>query len=168
MSSGMNRSRILVVDSVPVLRAGIIHWLEQEPDPVCCGTAASMAAARREAVASRPDLVILDLDLPDGDGLDLLREFSDARPVVRALVFSAREEAAYAQRALRAGARGYLTKHAGKEVFVEAIRTVLSGQIHVSQAVKADLAEHLFPDPVQAATTLHCLSDREHPNPVTR
>jgi DNA-binding NarL/FixJ family response regulator len=157
----MNKSRILVLDPIPVIRAGIVHWLTRVPDLTCCGEADSLAAARDAAVAARPDLVVLDLDFPDGEALELVREWAEAQPMIRTLVFSAREEEVYAHRALRAGARGYLMKRESRERVVEAIRAVLRGQVHVGRAVKAHLVDHLFPDPSQPASALDCLSDRE-------
>lgn len=157
----MDSSRILVVDWIPAFRAGLIHWLSQEPDLVGCGEADSIAAARLAVAASHPDLVLVDLKLPDGDGLDLLREWTDGQAVVRALVFSDLDEEVYAHRALRAGARGYIMKHADRDQVLEAIRMVLRGKVFLSGSVAAQLPDHLFPDPLGSTPELARLSDRE-------
>jgi DNA-binding NarL/FixJ family response regulator len=157
----MNKSRTLVVDSIPAFRAGIIWWLNGKPDLAGCGEADSPVSARTAMAELKPDLALVDLTLIDGEGLDLLREGAETRPDMLTLVITDLEEPAHAHRALRAGARGYLTKREPQEAVLAAIRAVLRGEIHVSRSLTVRLADRLFPDPASSIVELARLSDRE-------
>src|SRR6187455_679579 len=109
-SSAPKKTRILVLDDHPFFRSGLIHWLNQQPTLTCCGDTGSVAAARRAMADLRPDIILLDLRLGDGHGLDLIREFSETHPKTRIIALSQFDENAYAHRALLAGARGYVMK----------------------------------------------------------
>jgi DNA-binding NarL/FixJ family response regulator len=155
------KTRVLVIDDHPFFRSGIIRWLNQQSDLVCCGEAESVATARCMVAEVQPDIVLLDLRLPDGDGLDLLREFSQLQPPVRSIVLSQNDDFVFAHRALRSGARGYVMKSAAEDTILSAIRTVLEGKVWVSRPVAAGLLENLFPDPHNTNRSLSALSDRE-------
>jgi DNA-binding NarL/FixJ family response regulator len=157
----MNKTRILVVDDHPFFRSGIAHWLNRQTTLTCCGEADSVATARQAVAALQPDCVLLDLRLGDGDGLDLLRELTQAYPAMRFIAVSQHDEDAYAHRALRVGARGYIMKSEATEKVLEAIETVMSGKVYITRSVSARLMQNLFPDPATTAPMLASLSDRE-------
>jgi DNA-binding NarL/FixJ family response regulator len=120
-----------------------------------------VVATRKALPESKPDVILLDLRLGDGDGLDLTRELTECNPAIRVIVLSQREEDAYAHRALANGARGYIMKSAAPETLLTAINTVLRGEIYVSRSVATRLMHNLFPDPASTAPQLARLSDRE-------
>lgn len=156
-----DKVRILVVDDHPFFRRGLVDWLNQQEEMVCCGEASSAAATRAACERLQPAVVLLDLQLEDGDGLDLVSELSDRYPSMRILILSHRDESIYAHRALRAGARGYVMKSEATETVLAAVRTVLSGDIHVSRSVGARVLQRLFPDPSSSGPELARLTDRE-------
>ena len=157
----MNKIRVLIVDDHPFFRAGIIEWLDLQPTMECCGEADSIPTARKALADLHPDIVLLDLHLRDGDGMDLLRELAETDPTVRTIVLSQHDEDVYAHRTLRAGARGYIMKSEATEVVATAIQTVLRGEVYVSRPVAARLLHNLFPDSVSREPDLARLSDRE-------
>jgi DNA-binding NarL/FixJ family response regulator len=152
---------VLVVDDHPFFRRGIVQWLNQQQGLVCCGEAESVPGTRTAVASLRPDVVLLDLQLKDGDGLDLATELAEAYPSTRILVLSQRNEDVYAHRALRAGARGYIMKSEATDTVLTAIQTVMRGEIYVSRPVAARALQSLFPDPASSAPELARLSDRE-------
>ncbi len=152
---------VLVVDDHPFFRRGIVQWLNQQPGLFCCGEAASVLETRASVDRLRPDVVLLDLQLEDGDGLDLAAELASQYPATRILVLSQRNEDVYAHRALRVGARGYVMKSEATETVLTAIQTVMRGEIYVSRPVAARALQRLFPDPTGSAPELARLSDRE-------
>jgi DNA-binding NarL/FixJ family response regulator len=155
------KARVLVVDDHPFFRRGIVQWLNQQESVSCCGEAESVAAARVGLAELKPDVVLLDLHLQDGDGLDLTSEIVDNHPEVRIVILSQRDEDVYAHRALRAGARGYVMKSEATETVLAAVETVLRGELYVSRPVAARALHKLFPDPLASRPELARLSDRE-------
>jgi DNA-binding NarL/FixJ family response regulator len=152
---------VFIVDDHPFFRSGVAAWLRQQGVMTCCGEAGTVAEARRQIPATQPDVVLLDLNLPDGDGLDLAAELSQSLPKLRVIILSQADEEAFAHRALRAGARGYIMKSEATETVWEAVQKVMSGGIFVSRPVSARLLQNLFPDPVASTPELARLSDRE-------
>ena len=134
------RTRILVVDEHPLLRHGITAFLNDQPDMVVCGEAGSIPAVRAGLEENRPQLLVIGLRLGTGDSLELVKALKAQRRELLILIYSAFEESIFAERALRAGANGYLMKKAAKEEMVTAIRDILSGQIYISR----DLALRTF------------------------
>ena len=135
----MNRIRVLVVDDHLFFRGCLIQWLNRQETLSCCGEAGTVAEARHAVAELRPDLVLLDLRLPDGDGMDLIRELSETHPQTRIIALSQLDEDTYAPRALRAGARGYVMKSEATEAALSAIQTALRGETYVSRRVAARL-----------------------------
>ena len=160
-STPKSKTRTLVVDDHPFFRSGLIHWLNRQPTLICSGDADSVAATRRAMAALPPDIILLDLRLGDGDGLDLIRELTETHPKIPIVALSQFDEEAYAHRALRAGARGYIMKSEATETVLAAIQTVLKGEIYVSRRMAARLTQNLFPDPASNKPNLAQLSDRE-------
>jgi DNA-binding NarL/FixJ family response regulator len=157
----ITRIRVLVVDDHPFFRCGVVEWLNQQSQLGCCGEAHSVATARQAVAQTRPDVVLLDLQLSDGDGLDLCQELSEAYPSLRIIILSHRDEDVYAHRALRVGARGYVMKSEATETVLAAIQTVMRGDIYTSRSVAARALQNLFPDPGSSAPALARLSNRE-------
>jgi len=153
------RRTILIVDDHALLRRGLTSLIESEPDLVVCGEAASCWAALDAIRESPPDLVIVDLALEGSDGLDLVKEMKRHHPDIPALVLSMHDEAVYAERALQAGAKGYIMKREPTEALVRAIRQVLGGEIAVSSHIVTGLTKKLSKS--ASLSPVDLLSDRE-------
>ena len=155
-------TRILLVDDHPLLRQGIAMTIEAEPDLKVAGQAgdAEEAVAMFDDVA--PDLVITDISLPGMNGLELLKNLLTLHPDLPVLVVSRHDEELYAERAVRAGARGYVSKVAAGDQIVSAIRRVLRGGIHLSEDLKDKMLFGAASGAKDATQTpLEVLSDRE-------
>ena len=152
--------RVLIVDDHPIVRLGIRQMIAAEPRLTICGEAESAAEALQLA-KSRPDLVILDLSLGDGNGLELIRALRKTAPDTPVLVLSMHDEALYAERAIRAGARGYIMKQEAIEGLVGAIREILAGRLFVSKRMSQHLLERLGQDAPVEGGRLGNLTDRE-------
>jgi DNA-binding NarL/FixJ family response regulator len=136
--------KVLVVDDHPIVREGITLLLTGQPDLEVCGSAIDIASALRAVRDLKPDVTLIDLSLGVGSGLDLIATLAEDPPhPMSMLALSMHDEAVYAKRVLQAGARGYVMKHEGTDVLLQAIRTVLSGEIYVSAAVNASLLRFL-------------------------
>jgi len=156
------KCRVFLLDDHPIVLAGFRLLLNAQPDMEVCGTAASAEEAIGCALAAKPDLVITDVTLPGRDGLEFIRDITAMIPGVRVLVVSMHDELLYAERALRAGARGFLMKEAGAEKMLAAIRHVIAGQIYVSDRMSAKILDAFSSGtPRGAASPIEKLSDRE-------
>ncbi len=153
--SNPDRTRVLLVDDHPVLRRGMKAMIDEEPDMRVCGEADGMQSAIEQIKLTEPNAVIVDLSIKDGDGLELIAQIRERWPAIKSLVLSMFDEAIYAQRALRAGAMGYIMKGRAATSVIEGIRTILGGQIFVSDEVRATL------QPRREAGGASALSDRE-------
>lgn len=114
-NSATRRTRVLIVDDHPMTRAGLVHVINHQPDMVVCGEAENAAKALAAVDAGKPDLVLADITLPGKSGLELIKDIKAMHPRLPTLVISMHDESLYAERVLRAGARGYITKHEGGE-----------------------------------------------------
>ncbi len=139
--TAVKKTRVLIVDDHPMTRAGLVHVINHQPDLTVCGEAESAAQALDILDSSRPDLLLIDITLPGKSGLELIKDVKAMRPELLMLVISMHDESLYADRVLRAGARGYITKHEGGEKLMEAIRHVLRGKIYVSESMSAHILE---------------------------
>jgi len=156
------KSRILVVEDHPLVRDGLIRLLERQPDLVCCGQTDSAAGTPAAVRELRPDLVLLDLTLKDGDGLELLEKLVQEFRELRVLVLSQHDEDTHAELALRNGAFGYVMKQEATQEVIAAIRKVLAGDIHLSHRMAARLLRKLSQTRPAAATPRDGnLTDRE-------
>jgi DNA-binding NarL/FixJ family response regulator len=165
MSPGRNKSkkRIFLVDDHPLVREWLTNLINQQPDLVVCGESESAPEALRTILTSKPDAAIVDLSLTDSSGIELIKDLKESCPEVAVLVLSMHDEAHYAERALRAGARGYVMKRETTRKVIDAIRKVLEGRLYVSDKVRESIAERFVqgkgspnvPSPVEQ------LSDRE-------
>lgn len=156
------RKRVLIVDDHPIVRHGLTRMIEAAPDLEVCGEAETVADARRAIRALNPDVVIVDLTLGQGDGLELVRDVRAHHPGLPMLVLSMHDEAIYAERLLAAGARGYIMKEAASDQLLVALRRVLSGKVYVSEALAGRLKARGAAAPEAVAEDpLRRLSNRE-------
>jgi DNA-binding NarL/FixJ family response regulator len=156
------KKALLVVDDHPLMRRGLAALINGEPDLAVCGEAGACRAALQAIARRPPDLAIVDLSLEGGeDGLDLVKSMKISHPAVPALVLSMHPESLYAERALRAGANGYVSKQQLGDAVLVAIRRVLDGRIYVSEAFGMILAEHFVGGFSKTTSPLAGLSDRE-------
>jgi DNA-binding NarL/FixJ family response regulator len=125
--------QILIVDDHELLRNGLRMLLASESDFRICGEAGDLATARKLFRQLRPDMVVVDLKLPDGNGLDFIKFAKKALPRTRVLVCSMHEEKVYGERVLRAGASGYVNKQDAADLILNAMRHVLAGKLHFSE-----------------------------------
>ena len=130
LSGSDSAQRILLVDDHPLIREGLSDVLGREADLVVCGEAADRQEALEKIPAAKPDLAIVDLVLKNSHGLELIKDIHARFPRIRVLVVSMHAEELYAERALRAGASGYLTKEEATTRVVQAVRKVLAGEIY--------------------------------------
>jgi len=155
-------SRVLLVDDHPIVRQGLKRLIGNEPDLEVCGEAAGVREARQAIRELAPDVVVADISLRDGDGIELLTELRAHHPALPVLVLSMHDEVIYAERMLVAGASGYIMKQAASEQFIEALRRVLAGGRWVSEAISERMLHKVAaggtPPP---ATPIDQLSNRE-------
>ncbi len=142
-SAQPEQKSILIVDDHPVFRAGLIGLVNREVDLTVCGEADDAAQAFNAIEQLKPDLVLMDMGLPDKSGLELLKDVKCAFPDQRVLIISMHDEALYAERVLRAGGRGYIMKQQGPDKMIESIRKVLHGSISVSDRISAQILDNL-------------------------
>src|SRR4029077_10175680 len=159
---GSNKTRVLIVDDHPMTRSGLAYLINHQPDMATCCEAQNAAQALEGVLETKPDLVLTDFSLPDKNGLELIKDIRSVPPDLPILVISMHEESLYAERVLRAGARGYITKEEGGERLMRAIRHVLSGTIYVSDKMSARILE-IFSGrrAMQERSPVEELSDRE-------
>jgi DNA-binding NarL/FixJ family response regulator len=155
-----DRWRVLIVDDHPLVREGLAARISTQPDLQVCGEASTIDEALALIGTTRPDLVIVDLALKQGSGLDLIKRASASRPSAKILVVSAYEESLFAERALRAGARGYINKQELQGAVLRAIRAVLRDQLYLSDEMARRLAGRAL-GRKPAIRGVGALSDRE-------
>jgi DNA-binding NarL/FixJ family response regulator len=156
------RSRILLVDDHPLVRERLAEIISREKDLLICGDAEDRHQALQVAKACRPDLVIVDITLKSSDGVELIRDIHARWPALLTLVVSMHDESLYAERALRAGARGYITKQEATRDILSAIRRVLSGQIYLNDRIASGILSRLAtPARLTGSTPAELLADRE-------
>jgi DNA-binding NarL/FixJ family response regulator len=133
--SKLIKHRILVVDDHPIVRRGLRELLSSEPDLEVCGEAEDVAEALVAVETQQPDVVVVDLSLRSGHGLDLIRQLQNQGARARILVSTMHDESLYAERSLRAGASGFINKQESSDKIIDAIRQILRGEIYVSADV---------------------------------
>ena len=155
------KSKILIVDDHPVVREGLAMHLGSQPDLQVCGEAEDVPGALALLASTRPDAAIIDISLKNGNGLELIRRIKERQDPVRILVWSMYPENLYAERALRAGAQGYLNKGQATNHVLDAVRTILQGKVYVSGDLADKLLRSAVGQPVKDQTPVDSLSDRE-------
>src|ERR1700693_5520847 len=138
------KRRIFVVDDHPLVREWLANLINQQPDLEVCGEAENAADALRGIAATKPELAVIDITLNAASGLELIRDIRIQHPSVAPLVLSMHEEELYAERAMRAGARGYVRKRETSKNILAAIRRVLEGGIYISEKVSNTMALKVF------------------------
>jgi DNA-binding NarL/FixJ family response regulator len=135
------KRRVLIVDDHPLMRQGLTQLINQQPDLVVCGEAEDVPEALRQTSELKPDVVIVDLSLRGSDGIQLIRSLHLQYSQLPVLVLSMHDEAIHAERALKAGAWGYVMKQEATNQVLSAVRSVLAGDIHVSQQVSSKIMQ---------------------------
>ena len=160
--------QVLVVDEHPLFRDGAVNLINQQLDMVACGNADTIPSVQSVLPGCKPDLILLGLQLGTGDTLEFIKALKAQYPELRILVFSQFEETLFAERALRAGASGYLMKHAPNEELLTAIREIVRGEIYVSRKIAMLAFQKSLETPRQYDHQCQCnhasiqsLSDRE-------
>ena len=153
-------TRIFIVDDHPLIRDGMALLLESQRDMQVSGSADNMREAIQQITQDPPDVMVIDLSLKDGLGLELIKTVKERQPQIRMLVVSAFEEGIYAERALRSGALGYVNKQECESKLLEAIRTVQSGRRFVSDEIMQRLVNQAL-DGNDGADPVSQLTDRE-------
>ena len=156
------KKRILVVDDHPIVRQGLALLINREPDLVVCGEAEEAMGAMHVLASARPDVLIVDISLNGPDGLDLLKTIRTTHPTLPVLILSMHDESIYAERALRAGANGYIMKQEATEKVLVAVRRILSGEIYVSDRIANKMLKHYITGSgTLRNSSIADLSDRE-------
>jgi DNA-binding NarL/FixJ family response regulator len=156
------KSRIFVVDDHPLVRAGLTNLINGQDDLVVCGEAKNSAQAIDGIIKTQPDVALIDISLENESGLELVKQLARQFPQVALIVLSMHDEGLYAERALRAGARGYVMKHQTSTSVLASIRQVLAGEIYVSERIVNKMALRLASSRESfARSPIERLSDRE-------
>jgi DNA-binding NarL/FixJ family response regulator len=141
--SQAKKTRLLILDDHPMMRDGLAQLINNEPDLSVCGQAGTGAEGLEMVASLKPDLLLADISLPDKSGIEVIKDSLALHPEVPVLAISMHDETLYAERILRAGARGYIMKQEGGQKLMVAIRQVLSGKIYVSEKISSKILESL-------------------------
>jgi DNA-binding NarL/FixJ family response regulator len=156
------KKRVLVVDDHPIVRQGLAMMINREPDLVVCGEAEEAMGAMHVLASSHPDVMIVDISLTGPDGIDLLKNIRISHPTLPVLILSMHDEMVYAERALRAGANGYIMKQEATENVLIALRRLLNGEIYVSTRIANQMLKHYITGSgTLRNSSIADLSDRE-------
>lgn len=155
------KSKVFLVDDHPILRQGLTKLINDQPDLAICGEAEGPPGALEGIGRTKPDLVLLDLSLAGGDGMDLCKQLQERYQGLPVLIISMHDESLYAERCLRAGAMGYVMKQEPPDKVMSAIRKVLTGNIYLSETMSAKLLRNLAGARNADVAPLERLSDRE-------
>jgi DNA-binding NarL/FixJ family response regulator len=156
------RKNILIVDDHPMMRDGLAALITAQPDLAVCAQAADAREALQAIESLRPDLVLMDISLPGKSGLEAIKDIQSLAPGLATLVLSMHDEALYAERVLRAGARGYVMKQEGGKRIMDGIRAVLEGKVFVSEKMSARIMNAFTGRrAAEATSSVESLSDRE-------
>ena len=161
-ASAARRHRIFLVDDHPLVREGLTNLINGQNDLIVCGEAEDSAGAISGIEKTRPDVVLVDISLKNESGLELVKNLESQFPLVALIVLSMHDEALYAERALRAGARGYVMKRESTKSVLASIRRVLEGGVYVSERVVNSMARRFSSSSKAAESSpVERLSDRE-------
>jgi DNA-binding NarL/FixJ family response regulator len=154
--------KVVLVEDHPVVRRGIVQLLQEEPDIRVCGEAEAVDDALETIAREHPDIVVVDLSLRDSSGIELLRLMKQRHPEIRALVLTMHAEADYVEKALRAGARGYVTKDQADERIIDALRKVSAGHLYLDPTTSEAVLLRLVDGPEKSLDEqVNELSQRE-------
>jgi DNA-binding NarL/FixJ family response regulator len=156
------KNRVFVVDDHPIVRQGLAMLINRETDLTVCGEAEDAQTAIQSVAAIKPDILIVDISLNGPDGLDLLKDIRIRYPEMPVLILSMHDESIYAERALRAGAQGYIMKQEATEKVLVALRRILSHEIYVSERIANRMLQRYIGSPtVGKPSSIADLTDRE-------
>lgn len=156
------KKMVFVVDDHPIVRQGLTLLINRESDLAVCGEAEEMHAALTAIPVLKPDILIVDISLNGPDGLELLKNIRITMPHLPVLILSMHDESIYAERALRAGANGYIMKQEATEKVLVALRRILSGEIYVSGRIANSMLQHYVRGTVPSEhSSISELTDRE-------
>jgi len=155
------QKKILIVDDHPMMREGLSGVINHESDMTVCGVSENAHQAMDAVQRLAPDLALVDITLPGKSGLELVKDLKALHPRLVILAISMHDESLYAERMLRAGANGYITKHEPPEELVKAIRQVLNNRVYVSNEVSEKLLRRFSRQPARAEWPTEVLTDRE-------
>jgi DNA-binding NarL/FixJ family response regulator len=161
--SNENRKKVLIVDDHPLVREGLADLINKEKDIVVCGWAKDIPQTIKAIEKLKPDVVTVDISLENASGLDLMKDIKTNFPGLPVLVLSMHQESIFAERAIRAGAKGYITKQEATKKVITAIRKVLDGRMYLSETMKEKLLYSLIGNDESGARTslTDRLTDRE-------
>jgi DNA-binding NarL/FixJ family response regulator len=158
----VEQRRVVIVDDHPIVRQGLTELIGCQEDLTVCGEAPDAPTALEVVEKTDPDLVVVDISLKDSSGIDLIRDLKIRKPNLVTLVLSMHDESFYAERVLRAGARGYVTKDEASDTLIAAIRKALSGEIYLSEKMASRMLSKFVDGPPETGpTAIERLSDRE-------
>jgi DNA-binding NarL/FixJ family response regulator len=160
-ATAMVKRSVFIVDDHPIVRQGLALLINRELDLAVCGDAEEAGAALRLIDSMRPDLVVVDISLNGPDGLDLLKDIRARETSLPVLILSMLDELLYAERALRAGANGYIMKQEATEKVLVAIRRILAGEIYISDRMANKMLHRFVGAPMGKSSTTADLTDRE-------
>jgi DNA-binding NarL/FixJ family response regulator len=156
------KHRVLLVDDHPIVRQGLALLIDRENDLSVCGEAGGAHSAFHAVATLRPDIVVLDISLSGPDGLDVLKEIRTKTTHLPVLILSMHDESIYAERAMRAGANGYIMKQEATEKVLIAIRRILQGEVYLSDRLTNSMLRQYVRGTARAqASPLVNLTDRE-------
>ena len=157
------KRKVLVVDDHPIVREGLAQMIDRQPDLAVCGHAADMQSAVQLVASLRPDILIVDISLAGPDGLDLLKYIRTHDPSLPVLILSMHDESIYAERALRAGANGYIMKQEATDNVLDALRRILNREVYVSPRIANKMLRQFIGGSSngKAHSSVDDLSDRE-------
>ncbi len=157
-----SKTRIAIIDDHPIVRQGLSELICHQSEFIVCGEAEDAPSALRMVEASRPDVAIVDISLKDSSGIELIKDLKVRFPKILILVLSMHDESFYAERVLRAGARGYVTKEEATECVITAIRKLLDGGIYLSELMASRMLSKFVEGPSDAGgLPVDRLTDRE-------
>lgn len=156
-----NKIHIVVVDDHPVVLEGMVRLIEEEDDLAVCAQCGDAPEALEAVTRLNPDLAVIDLSLKSQDGLELIKDLQVRFPELPILVVSMHQELIYAERALKAGAKGYLMKSEATEEIINAIRRIISGKTYLSETMNSVLMEKYIAGGSAGTSPLDSLTDRE-------
>jgi len=153
--------RIVIIDDHPIVRRGFAQLINREADLTVVGEAEDHLSAQTVISETKPDLALVDLTLKESDGLELIKTINAQYPKVKTMVISLHDERVYAERALRAGAKGYIMKSEATENVMTAIRTVLKGSMYLSDDMQERMLSQFAGNSKKETSPIDVLSDRE-------
>jgi DNA-binding NarL/FixJ family response regulator len=162
MAVAGKKSKVFVVDDHPIVRQGLTLLINREQDLTVCGEAEDAQSAMHSVTSVRPDIMVIDISLNGPDGLDLLKDIRMRHPDLPVLILSMHDESIYAERALRAGAQGYIMKQEATEKVLVALRRILSHEIYVSERIANRMLQRYIGSPnAERPSSVADLTDRE-------